>query len=273
MRRFLFAVCCLLIWPVSGHAASDVVATYVHQDGTMMTLYVRDAEHVRMDTSKDSYTLLKGDKVYAVSRDDEGRWQVMDMEKMAAMASGMGSMFGGGGPDPAGYEFSYAKTGRKETVAGYTGLVYNAEVKEKGKLVSRDEVVLSTHGDLVKVNDGWTALAVKMTKAMGRSGDASLQKSLQEAREYGYGGVLRYGDEMQLKSLKLKDLPSSYFALPEGAQEMGQDMNQAEAAPEQGDGVLDKDAKDVGQAAHDEAKDATIDEVREGVRSMFKSIF
>jgi len=37
--------------------------------------------------------------------------------------------------------------------------------------------------------------------------------------------------------------------------------------------VLKQDTKDVGQAARQETKDATIDEVREGVRSIFKSIF
>ncbi len=37
--------------------------------------------------------------------------------------------------------------------------------------------------------------------------------------------------------------------------------------------VLEQDAKDVGQAAKQEAKDATIDEVTEGVRSVFKSLF
>ena len=37
--------------------------------------------------------------------------------------------------------------------------------------------------------------------------------------------------------------------------------------------VLAEDAKDVGQAAKDEVKQSTIDEVREGVRSVFKDLF
>lgn len=37
--------------------------------------------------------------------------------------------------------------------------------------------------------------------------------------------------------------------------------------------VLEQDAKDVGNAGKQEAKDATTEEVREGVRSLFKSIF
>ncbi|MEN8211205.1 MAG: hypothetical protein ABFR31_05765 [Thermodesulfobacteriota bacterium] len=41
----------------------------------------------------------------------------------------------------------------------------------------------------------------------------------------------------------------------------------------QAGGVLEEDAKDVGQAARQESKNSTIDEAKEGVRSVFKSIF
>ncbi|BBD07368.1 hypothetical protein [Desulfovibrio ferrophilus] len=273
MRRLFLSVCVLMIWSTAACAASDVVATYVYQDGTMMTLCVRDSEHVRMDTSPTSYTLLKGNKVYSVNKDDDGNWQVMDMAKMAAMSAGMGSMFGGGTPDPADSELTYTKTGKKEKVAGYTGLVYSAEYKENGKVVSRDEAVLSTHSDLKQVNEGWVAFARAMTKAMGHSAAASMDKSLEQAEEYGYGGMLRYGDEMRLKSLKKTSLKASYFSLPAGAQQM-QVQQPPQQSQQQSDSTgLGQDAKDVGQAARDEAKDSTIEGVREGVRDVFKSLF
>ena len=41
----------------------------------------------------------------------------------------------------------------------------------------------------------------------------------------------------------------------------------------QPDNGLEQDANDVGNAARQEAKDATTDEVREGVRTLFKSVF
>ncbi len=40
-----------------------------------------------------------------------------------------------------------------------------------------------------------------------------------------------------------------------------------------GKSVIEDDVKDVGRAAHDEAKQATVDEVREGVRNVFKGLF
>ncbi len=50
--------------------------------------------------------------------------------------------------------------------------------------------------------------------------------------------------------------------------------DQGEAQDESAVGdMVEEDAKDVGEAAHQEAKDATIEEVREGVQNMFKGLF
>lgn len=48
---------------------------------------------------------------------------------------------------------------------------------------------------------------------------------------------------------------------------------QASPQPSQAGSVLKQDAKDIGQSAHQEAKDATINEVKEGVKSLFKGMF
>ena len=47
----------------------------------------------------------------------------------------------------------------------------------------------------------------------------------------------------------------------------------AQPTEPQPDNGLEQDANDVGNAARQEAKDATTDEVREGVRAIFKSVF
>jgi len=294
-------------------AASDIVATYKYQDGNMVTIVTRDSQHVRMDTSATSYLLLQEGKVYSVSRDDNGQWMVMDMGQLkAGTSSGFTSLFGGGETTvEKEYSATYEKTGQKEKIAGYTGVVYNVDVMEDGNIVRRDEVVLSSHSDLKKVNEGWSAIAAKMGESMGEEMAKSLEKATKEAKEAGYGGMLRYGDEMKLYNLKKMSLDISYYEIPTGAQtiEMGQmpsfqqppdnnqqqqyqgqqyqDQQQAyeqqqqyqdqqyqgQQQQSQAGQVLEDDATDVGQAARQETKDATIDEVREGVRSIFKSIF
>lgn len=100
-------------------------------------LAVRDADHVRMDTSQDGYMLVRGEKVYSVSKDDSGKWMVMDMDQMGKMTSGgLAGFFGGGNDDPKAYKATYVKTGKSESIAGYTGAVYNVKVFENGQLIS-----------------------------------------------------------------------------------------------------------------------------------------
>ncbi|MCK5349595.1 MAG: hypothetical protein KAJ25_09410, partial [Desulfobacula sp.] len=80
MRNML--IVCLLFFTSTAIAATDIVATYKYQDGSMVTIVTRDSRHVRMDTSATSYLLLQEDKVFSVSQDDSGQWMVMDMGQM-----------------------------------------------------------------------------------------------------------------------------------------------------------------------------------------------
>jgi hypothetical protein len=307
--RHLFVIC-LLLFASTAIAATDIVATYEYSDGNKVTIVTRDTQHVRMETSPTSYMLLKEGKVYSVSQDDTGQWMVMDMDQLKGMSSNSGfmSLFGGTDPDPDPepeiiYSAVYEKTGQKEKIAGYTGYVYNVEVTENGQIVRRDEVVLTSHSDLKKVNEAWTTMSSKMSESMGQEMSKSLEEATKEAKEAGYGGMLRYGDEMKLYSLRKMNLETSYYQFPQGAKmvEMGampssqppmppQNQTQAPAQtqipppaqdqpvvvpqPQQpAESGIEQDAKDVGDAARDEAKQSTEEEVREGVRTLFKGLF
>jgi hypothetical protein len=291
----------------SNAAATDIVATYKQQDGSMMTIVTRDKDHVRMNITPKSYTLLKDNKVYSVSQDDNGQWMVTDLAKLtaAASSSGFASLFGGGEQaQEQDYSATYKKTGKKEKIAGYTGIVYNIEVKEGNEIIQQDEVVLSSHSDLKELSENWSNLASKMGESMGDNATKTIDQATKEAREAGYGGMLRYGNEMRLHSLQKKSLNISYYDIPEDAQyvEMGQMPNfqqpsssnddqqeqyksveeqygqqetstQQQEQQSQASQALEQDAKDVGQAARQETKKATIDEVQEGVKSLFNSLF
>lgn len=261
MRKFVFVFCLVLALPLSAQAASDIIATYKYSDGNMVTLCTRDSQHVRMDTSPTSYTLLSGGKVYSVNC-DSGQCQVYDLGAMSkSMGSGFSSMFGGGS-EPE-YEVEYKKTGRSESQAGYKGAVYEAIVKEDGKVVSREEMVLSTHSNIKKITDAWMAMAEALTQTMGES----FQDSLEEAKKQGYGGILRYGNEMRLTKLTVKSLDRSYYALPANAQQA-----QVPQAPQQqgsDDMGLGNDAKEIGY----DAKEATKDEIKGGIRDAISDLF
>ncbi len=215
----------LLLFASTAIAAADIVATYKYSDGNMITIVTRDRQHVRMETSPTSYMLLKDDKVFSVSRDDSGQWIVMDMDQMKGIASGSEfmTMFGGRAAEPKEYTARYEKTGQKEKIAGYTGFVYNVEMMENGKLVRRDEVVLCSHSDVERLNQGWAAMSARMGQIMGEEMSKSIEQATKEAQKAGYGGMLRYGDEMKLSSLYKKTLNGGYYQLPAGAKtvEMG----------------------------------------------------
>ncbi|MFA5906178.1 MAG: DUF4412 domain-containing protein, partial [Desulfobacula sp.] len=222
MMRYLMMVF-LIFFTTSAFAADDIAATYKYKDGSTSTVVTRDSQHVRMNVSPTDYMLLQKGTVYTVSKDDDGKWMVMDMSQMKAMTAGglAGMMAGGAAPKAVAekdYTAKYEKTGKKEQVAGYSGEVYNVKVMEGGKLVRQDEMVLCSHDDLKKVNDAWSAIASKMGIRMGEKTAGSLEKVLKEAKVAGYGGMLRYGDEMKLESLKKQSLDDSTYQIPPDAE-------------------------------------------------------
>jgi hypothetical protein len=224
MMRYVMML--LIFFASAAFAAEDIAATYVYEGGDKVTLITRDSRHVRMDVSPENYMLLQKDKIYSVSKDEDGQWMVMDMSQMKGLAGGglSGLLTGGAAPaavipDKA-YTVKYDKTGKKEEIAGYTGVVYNMTTLEDGKVVDQDEIVLCSHEDLKKVNDAWSVIALQMGEFMGEKEAKSLEKATKEANAAGYGGMLRYGKDMKLESLKKQSLAAATYEIPAGAQVM-----------------------------------------------------
>lgn len=266
MKR-LILVLLLMGWPLTA-AADDMVTRWVHNDGSIMTLAMRDSEHIRLDAGPDSYMLLSGRKVYMVTRED-GKWRALDMDDMSAMMK----MFGGqaaGRIDKS--SVSWKNTGRTETVAGYTGTIFQAAVRESsGKLLRQTEVVLCRHEDIVRAGEAWMAFASGISQLMGPEMSRNMEEAVQQANSSGFGGILRCGNDMKLASLQKQSLGSGYFTLPEGTEPvsagfpLGSEANQLES-----DAVTDTAA---GNAAVDEAESPTADSVRKGVKNMFNKLF
>ncbi len=287
--RNIYILVCLLLLSSTAFAASDIVATYQYQDGNIITIVTRDRHHVRMNTSDSAYMLLNNDKVYSISKDDSGKWTAVDIgQQMKLMSSkGLSGFFGGSASQAQEkYRADYKKTGRIEKIAGYTGTVYTVDVKHGDKLIRSDEVILSTSSDLKKVNAGWTALALKMGQTMGKD----MAESLEQADRAGYGGVLRYGNEMKLKSLKKISLKDSYYQLPADAQIVNMegmpDLQQQGGNPEQNYDTQDNAGNAQQEYNQDQASQSSvsktdkektdelpIEEVKKGVQDLFKSIF
>ena len=268
MRRFMLMF--LFLFLPLNLIAADLLVTWKDGQGNLMKLAHRDDTQVRMDTQPDSYMLLTGDKIYMASKND-GEWQVVDMDQIAGMAK----MFGSAAvsQQDVDYKVAFAKTGKTENIAGYKGTVYIVEVRDgTNKLVQKEEVVFSKDNDVRLASQAMMVIAAKMGSKMGAAITRDMDEAMQEARENDYGGTLRYGTDMKVVSIEKGPLPDSYFQLPQGAEQM--EISQPPASQGgQGGGFFDQLRGDSESAAKDETRDSTVEEVRKGVRGLFKNIF
>jgi ribosomal protein L21E len=268
----------LLFFPCSA-LAGDVVATWVHKDGSTMKLSIRDSDHIRMDIQPDSYMLLSGSKFYQIKK-SEGQWTAMDMDEMSEMMKKFGKQDSG---QINTFKATYKYTGRKEKIAGYKGKVYLVEINDGAGYKQKDEVVFCTHSDIKKVNKAWMIIASRMGKMMGQGMAQAIEQSTKEAEKAGYGGILRSGSELKLQSLEKKSFSPAWYELPEGVKMVN--MRGLSSAPPQvkssstgqnskkKGGFAGELTKDSENAFKDESKDQTVQKVREGVRSLFKKVF
>lgn len=276
MKRILMVAMLMLSWGSATALAGDLLSTWKGGAGETLTLSIRDASTIRFDSAPDSYMLMTGKKIYMVAKED-GKWTAMDMDQM----SGMMKMLGGGAKPSAEEKATYTKTARSETIAGYTGTVYIGETRDAaGKVTDSAEVVFSKAEDIIRINEAWMAMASAMGRIAGPELSRQLGEAAGQARTAGYGGFLRVGNDLTLTGVKKGALPGDHFSLPDGVElsEMPGLPAKEEAAGDTGAGsavagAAKETGKEIGGAATDEAKGATIDEVRGQVRGLFNKMF
>jgi hypothetical protein len=277
MKRIAIALCLLLLMPLSAWS-QDIVATWQNQGGNPMKLAMRDQNHIRMDTGKNNYMLLSGQKVYMVSRQG-AQWNVMDMDQLSGMMQRFGAQAGTTSKQTNQYSSSFRNTGRTETIAGYKGKVYIAETKDaSGRVVNSSEVVLSKNRDIERINKAWMTMALRMGSIIGGQTSRDIEAASKKAEKSGSGGILRIG-KMKLTKVEKPTLSAAYFELPAGAKMTNMtaspNMNGANSGQGQtGNSNFATDlGKKAGNAAQEEVQQDTVDQVKKGVGSLFKKLF
>ncbi len=196
--------------------AGDMVATWETEDNHLLKLSYRDDSHIRLEISPDGYLLLLDGKTYSLNRDDN-QWNAIDMDQMSGMLAGLREAGKEISPEEAQTEAIALKdSGKTEVVAGYKGKVYLMEEEQSDGSLREVEVVMSTHADIKKVNQGWMALSTNMSKIVGEDIAQDLEEAYSEMRKEKYGGLLRYSDGFKLVSVEKKSLSEDYFKLPKG---------------------------------------------------------
>lgn len=275
MKRIAIALSLMLMMPFCAWS-EDIVATWQHQGGNTMKLAMRDENRIRMDTGENAYMLVSGKKVYMVTG-QAGDWTVMDMDQLSGVMSKFGAQVGNTAQAADDYQSTFKKTGRSETIAGYKGTVYVVETKDAaGKLIDSSEIVFSKHKDIRQVNKAWMAIATRLGSILGGKSSLALDQASKKAEMEGYGGILRVG-EMKLTRVEKPSLSAAYYELPKGARMTDIDPGMSGGKPAAGgeaDSTFVKDLGDeAGNAAQEEVKQNTIDEVKKGVGGIFKKLF
>lgn len=187
-------------------------------DTVTMVLEYAGIDRVRMNMPRqqegNGYMLVSDGKAWMVM-DMQGQVMVMDMAQMAGMARGMG---GPSNDEAIKQELIEArKTGRRASVAGYDGEVYEMTWRDNRGIHTAD-VVLSNHPDVVAYSRAWMGFAEGMASAMGKHKD--MQNSIGSYLNKEGKGILKMGDEFEVQSIRPGNISDSRFKLPKATVQM-----------------------------------------------------
>jgi hypothetical protein len=185
-------------------------ATVVSSEGQPMVFEYSGEEFLRMNSSEESYMLVRDNTLYIVGY-QEGEPMVFDA---SSMMRGFSGMLAQAAPSATTNEFvSLEKTGRSETVAGIKGDVYLLTVREDGK-ERTDEVVMSDDERAIEMLD---ALFSMSRAALAALDDPKAAKNSRELRarldETGLG-ILRVGEELKVTEISGDKVAAARFELP-----------------------------------------------------------
>jgi len=172
----------------TGHA--DLKGSYQLHKGKQLELFYRDDQHLRASVDDDKQLVVKGSDTWILKRQDD-KW-------MALNAESLGSLLRSVAKDHA-QEIGPTElhaTGRKETVAGYVGEVYEFSNGDK-----KYELVLTDNAEVLALTNAWRQLAQKLAANIGRQEAQRLQAALNAIPQKGKGGLLRQGDNLTLVAI------------------------------------------------------------------------
>lgn len=199
-----------LIYATTGLAGS---ATVESPNGERMVFEYADGNKLRLNTSQqDTYMLVRDNTLFAVSYNN-GQPMVVNASTMMKGFADMAKMTEQAAPAGATAEVvSIKATGRRETVAGIDGEIYEITTREEGENISQ-EVVMSSDARALEFRDALFTMVRASTEAM----DEELRRNSEDFRNR-LGdmnmGILRYGTEMKISAIDGNTVAASRFELP-----------------------------------------------------------
>ncbi|AKH68023.1 hypothetical protein IMCC21906_00330 [Spongiibacter sp. IMCC21906] len=206
MRKLLIIIS-LGLFSATIHA--DIVARYTLGKETVVLSY-KDAEHIRLDTSRGGYSLISGDRAVAVINQG-GRQMVMDVDQMGAVISALRNK-----PKteaiPTNDQVTITDTGEARQVAGIEGKVFMVNDGRQDY-----QVVLTDDKTVVKAGEAMAKFFRRFANSMNNEqGDRLL--ALEEVyRNHSHRGLLQAQGGLKLISIGEEERPDKIYNAPASA--------------------------------------------------------
>lgn len=206
MRKLLI-IMSLGLFSAAIHA--DIVARYTLGEETVVLSY-RDAQHIRLDTSRGGYSLISGDRAVAVINQGD-RQMVMDVDQMGAV---LGALRNKPKTDliPTNDQVSITATGESKQVAGIDGQVFviNDGHQDYHVVLTDDKAVVTAGEAMAKF---FRRFASSMNNEQGEK-----LLALEEAyRSHSHRGLLQAQGGLKLISIGEEELPDKMYNAPASA--------------------------------------------------------
>lgn len=205
--RYVFIA---LLFASAAHA--ELKGSYSLQQGKKtLDLYYLDDHHMRANLADQQQLVLKGSESWLLQRQGE-QWLAVDADQAAALLKAAH------GEELNKQEIGTVQlrdTGRTETVAGYSGKVFELHVGD-----NTSEIVLTDNPDVLALTNGWRTLALKLSRGLGAKQSLQLQQALAQIPQRGMGGLLRQGKDLTLVAIdkgvgaRDVDFPANTQVLP-----------------------------------------------------------
>lgn len=189
-------------------AAADI-ADVVDGEGNRMRFEYQD-ERLRINPEgQEGYMIVRGGRTYVV-QDSDGEIMVLDLSQAMSMFGGMAKA---ATPETIDVKVeSLEATGRKETVAGIRGEVYQLRYIDENGQRQETDMVLSGDARALGFRDAVFLMAESMADSLGM--DLEDTDKLQQQLASRDLGVLRYGQDMRITSLEDTRVDDARFVLP-----------------------------------------------------------
>ncbi len=269
---------------LSPAALADIAEVTTADDKVMTFEYQGDK--LRINTPEgEGYMVMRDGHMYVVSVSD-GQPMVFDMNSAFSMFGGMAAS---ATPEAVeGHMISLKSTGRSETLGGMKGEVYILRFVDADGKEQSEEIVLSDDPRALGFRDAISDMAMTMSKSIDEEkfrkemeSGQEMQKELQKLNK----GVLRYGDDMKIRSIKDVKVADERFALPAEPTDLGAAMGnmfggQGTDSGSSGGGLgsifgkkVDRQEDRVEQKADDAVDNATDSAVDKALDKAFNKLF